>query len=62
MEMIGHDNIFIASDILKFIFLFNIPFVQHTPCGIQRHRLVLNIAEQTFAFFGTNADKIRPGS
>jgi len=27
MEMIGHDYIFIASDILKFIILFNTPFV-----------------------------------
>ena len=62
MEMIGHDHIFIASDILKFIFQFNIPFVHHPPCVIQRHLLVLDIAEQTFSVFGTNANKIRPGS
>ena len=52
MEMIGHDNNFIASDILKFIFQFNIPFVHHPPCVIQRHLLALNITEQTSSGFG----------
>jgi hypothetical protein len=53
MEMIGRDNIFIASNSLKFIFQFNIPFIHHPPCVIQRHLLVLNIAEQTFSVVGT---------
>ena len=61
VEMVGHDDVFVAFDIGKFVFQFTMPFFYHLSWVVQNHFPVNDVAEQTFSVFGANGHEIRPG-
>ena len=59
MEMIGHDDHFVAYDVWEFVLRFAIPFFHHATGIIQNHFVLHNFTKQTFSVLRANGDEIQ---
>jgi hypothetical protein len=60
MEMVGHDDHFMANDIPEFVLRFVVPFFHHPTGIIQNYFVVNDFAEKAFAVLYAHGNEIQP--
>ena len=59
MEMVGHDNHFVANNVREFFMRFVVPFLHHVSGVVQNHFVIFDFTEQAITVLRTNGDEIQ---